>query len=270
MNRYYFYKRNENIREDLKGDVIDFSLCALYSSRAYSQKLRKEISDFHYFDEIKLCISTKNPGIYLVAVDTGTDGCHGHYAKSLKELKEALSGDEYSLISEREYFRRRKLAMRLIFKHINFFNPDVAETERKYLLQRDFSRDFYDIKLISTSEKYNIRNYDQKQIEFGEKISLPMNDLRIDEDFRVFLSKYKSYKCNSFQIESSHFNPYYKNYEKFLSGSFLRKDKKTVEIKDFQFERLKRMVIEFLLERADLDISKIIPKQQYTTTILDI
>ena len=51
MKRYYFYKRNNNIREDLKGDLIDFSLSALYGEKAYSQKKRKEILDFVFFSE---------------------------------------------------------------------------------------------------------------------------------------------------------------------------------------------------------------------------
>ena len=56
MNRYYFFKRNSNIRKELKGDLIDFSLSALYSTKEYSLKNKKEISQFHYFDEEDNCI----------------------------------------------------------------------------------------------------------------------------------------------------------------------------------------------------------------------
>ena len=111
MNRYYFFKRTTNIRKDLKGDLIDFSLSALYSTKEYSLKNKKEISQFHYFDEIHACISTKTPGIYQVSFDSGTDGCHGHYATSVKELKNCFSEQCYSCISERDYFRLRKLAV---------------------------------------------------------------------------------------------------------------------------------------------------------------
>lgn len=272
MKRYYFYKnkRTDDIREDLKGNLIVFSLSALYGEKAYSQKKGKEEMRFKFFDEIDLNISTKTQGIFKVDVDTGTDSCSGHWANSFKELQEGFSKDGYSLIPERDYLRLRRLALRLIFKHIKFFSDTDCDAERKYFCQNDHSRGFFDLTLVSTSEKYNIRNYDDKQIEYGEKIGLPMNDLRIDEDFRIFISKDKNYKSNKFQIESSHFNAYYENSEKFLTGNLLRKDKKTVEIKDFQFERLKRMVIDLIFDRSDLDISSILPKQQHTVTILDI
>lgn len=55
MKRYYFYKRNNNIREDLKGDLIDFSLSALYGEKAYSQKKRKELSEYQFERFKKLC-----------------------------------------------------------------------------------------------------------------------------------------------------------------------------------------------------------------------
>ncbi|MDV3950546.1 hypothetical protein CMT75_18690 [Elizabethkingia anophelis] len=271
MIRYYFYKKRLDIREDLKGNMIDFSLSALYSTKGYSQKFRKEISQFHYFDQIHLCISTKTKGIFQIDVDSGTDGCMGHYSKSLNELKESFSKYGYCLISERNYFRLRKLAMRLIFKNIQFFIPENDEAfQRKYLYQTNYSSGFYDITLISTSEKYNIRNYDENQIEYGKKIGIPMNDLRINEYFRIFISKDKNYKANKFSVESNHFNPYYQNYQEFINGNFLRKDKNIVEIKDFQFARIKKMVVELILDRSDLDISSIIPKQQHTITILDI
>lgn len=270
MKRYYFYKRMD-VRGDLKGDVIDFSLSALYSTKEFSQKLRKEISQFHYFDEIHLCISIKTKGIFQVSVDSGTDGCSGHYATSFQELKQSFLSNGYSIITERDYFRLRKLAIRLVFKNINFFVPENdSDFSRRFFYQNDFSRSFYDIKLISISEKYNIRNYNKTQIEFEKKIGFPIMDLRVDETFRIFISKDKNYKTSKFQIESSHFNPYYENYKEFSSKNFLRKERRTNEIKDFQFERLKRIVVELILERSTLDISSIIPNQQHTITILDI
>lgn len=270
MKRYYFYKRNTNLRPNLKGDVIAFSLSALYSTKAYSQKLRKEICQYHYFDDIDLCVSTKTPGIYKVDVDAGTDGCKGHGAISFKELQEGFARDGYSIISEREYFRLRKLALRLIFKYINFFYASDPAAERKYFCQNDCCGSFYNVKLISTSKKYNIRNYDEKQIEYGAKIGLPLNDLRIDEVFRIFITKDKNYKSTTFSIESSHFNGYYENYEKFVSGNFWPKDKTTMELQEFQFTRLKKLVLELLLDRSSLDISNILQKQTGTVTILDL
>lgn len=268
MKRYYFYKRRSDIREDLKGDLIDFSLSALYSEKAYSQRRGKEVFNYKYFDQVSLCISTKTAGIFQVKVDSGTDGCTGHYSNNFQDLKNSFMKDGYSLISERNYFRLRKLAMRLIFKNIQFFVHE-NDVERRYIYQNDSFGSFYDIALTSTSEKYNIRNYDEKQIEYGNKIGLPMNDLRIDESLRIFIAKDTNFKSNQFQIESSHFKPYYQNYEEFIKGNFLRSEKKKSEIEDFQFERLKNKIIELILERSDLDISSIIAKQKHSVTILD-
>ena len=77
------------------------------------------------------------------------------------------------------------------------------------------------------------------------------------------------YKSNKFQIESKHFNPYYENYQGFMSSHFLRKDKKTIEVQDFQFNRLKKMVTALILDRIHLDISSILPAQTSLITILD-
>ena len=269
MNRYYFFKRNSNIRKELKGDLIDFSLSALYSTKEYSLKNKKEISQFHYFDEMHACISTKTPGIYQVSFDSGTDGCHGHYATSVKELKNCFSEQCYSCISERDYFRLRKLAIKLIFKHIKFFNQDNEDAERKHFYQTSWSKAFYDIKLVSTSERYNIQNYPESQLKSFKEDEIKLNNLRIDEDFRIFISKDKKYKSNKFQIESKHFNPYYENYQGFMSSNFLRKDKKTIEVQDFQFNRLKKMVTALILDRIHLDISSILPAQTSLITILD-
>lgn len=270
MNRYYFYKRrSEDIREDLQGDLIDFSLSALYSTKEYSQKLRKEISQFHYFDQIHLCLSTKTPGIFQVNLDSGTDGCHGHHSNSLQDLKNCFSKDGYCLITERQYFRLRKLAMRLIFLNIQFFVSKDEGAERKFIYQNIYSRNFYDIKLVSTSEKHNIRNYNEYQISYAQRIGLPLKNLRIDEYFKVFVSKNKDYKSTKIQIESSHFSPFYENYDNFKS-SFLLKERSILELQAFQFERLKKMLTELIFQRSELDISSIIPKQLKKITILEI
>jgi hypothetical protein len=130
-------------------------------------------------------------------------------------------------------------------------------------------KSFYDIKLVSTSERYNIQNYPESQLKSFKENEIKLNNLRIDEDFRIFISKDKKYKSNKFQIESKHFNPYYENYQGFMSSNFLRKDKKTIEVQDFQFNRLKKMVTALILDRIHLDISSILPAQTSLITILD-
>ncbi len=96
-------------------------------------------------------------------------------------------------------------------------------------------------------------------------------DCRIDEEFKIFFSKDQNYKSNSFQIESSHFNPYYKSVDEFKKSSSLNfKDDSVLNIRDFQFERRKKIIFEMILDRSDLEISKILPKQTSNITILDI
>lgn len=240
MKRYYFYKRNKNIREDLKGDVIDFSLSALYSEKVYSQNQRKEVFRFSYFDQIKICISTKTKGIFQVDYNSGTDGCMGSGTNSLKELKEFFSKDGYSLISEKEYFRLRKLAIKFIHQKIKFFTNNETDTIRNFFYENSWSKSFYDIKLFSTSEKENLRNYPQSTIELYKENGWKLMDLRMDEEYSVFLSKDRSYKTNSFRIESTHFNPWYENLENFKTR--FSRDNQFKDIKDFQFDRLKKIV----------------------------
>ena len=54
-----------------------------------------------------------------------------------------------------------------------------------------------------------------------------------------------------------------------MSSNFLRKDKKTIEVQDFQVNRLKKMVTALILDRIHLDISSILPAQTSLITILD-
>lgn len=270
MKRYYFYKRTRDIVDNLKGDVVDFSLCAFYSTKEYSQKRKKEIDQFHYFDNIYLCLATKTQGLYRLRVDSGTDGCSGHWATSIKELKEDLIKDNYKLISEQDYFRLRRLAFRLVFKHIKFFIPTESAV-RNFFYQNSFSRSFYDIKLVSTSEKSNIRNYPQDTVNYYKEKNWKLYDCRLDESYRIFISKDKNYKSNTFEIESSHFLPYYENIWEFQKSCNMDfKENKVNNIQEFQFDRLKKFITELILDRSDLDISKIIPKQTNSITILDL
>lgn len=267
MNRYYFYKRNKNISENYKGDLIYFSLSALYSEKVYSQNQRKEVFRFSFFDQIKVCISTKTSGIFQVDYNSGTDGCMSSGTKSLKELKENFVKDGYILICERNYFQLRKLAIRLIIQKIKFFTNTESDTMRNFFYKNSWSKSFYDIKLFSTSEKKNLRNYPQSTIALYKENGWKLMDLRIDEEYRVFLSKDRNYKTNSFRIESSHFNSYYENLESFKTRfSSYAADK---VIKDFQFDRLKKIVNNLIFDRLDLDISSILPKQTHSVLLLD-
>ena len=94
---------------------------------------------------------------------------------------------------------------------------------------------------MSTSEKKNIQNYPDSTIQPYKENNWRLSDSGIDEEFKIFFSKDKNYKCNSFQIESSHFNPYYVSVDEFKkSWSLNFKDDSVLNSRDFQFERLKK------------------------------
>lgn len=229
--------------------------------------------NFSFFDKINVCISTKTKGIYRIKYDSGTDGCSGHWATSSQELKDGFISDEFTMISEKQYLRLRKMALHLIFKNINFFHPVDDDAERNFFLvnkTRRGTREFYDINLVSTSQKHNIRNYDQSTLDFYSERNYKLRDLRIDEEFRIFVSKDLNYKTNKFKIESAHFNPYYEDMKELKASSLIPKSEETKELSEYQFERFKKICKALILERSSLDISNILPHQKHSITILDI
>ncbi|WP_294203095.1 hypothetical protein [uncultured Chryseobacterium sp.] len=269
MKRHYFYKNNK-AQENMKylGDIIDFQLHALFSEDAISNRTGRKFKNFKYFDQIKIILNPKSDGIYNVKYDSGSDGSSGHFARSLGELKKTYEEDGFKMISEREYFRLRELAVRLIFKHINFLKI-TDSPERRFFVLDGGSRYFYDYALISISIKENIKNYPPTSFLFCSEKNLPVPSVRVDEEYRIFLNN-SGTKSNSFEIQSSHFNPYYDSFKEFEKSSLYKQsDKKTIEIKDFQFQRIKRIFIEGMLEVSSLDISSLIKKQNYTIRVFD-
>lgn len=74
MKRFYFYKRNVSHKKE---QIIDFNLQAFYSEKAYFRN-NKEIERFNYLDNIDLCLTTNEKGIFRVKFDSGKDGCMVH------------------------------------------------------------------------------------------------------------------------------------------------------------------------------------------------
>ncbi|MGC4130490.1 MAG: hypothetical protein QM564_13280 [Bergeyella sp.] len=159
----------------------------------------------------------------------------------------------------------RKLAVTLILKHSNFFTG-VAEqgAERKFYYFLD-GHNFYDLKLLSCTHKFNIQNHGESTLEFYKENNHKLRDVRIDEEYRLFISKDKEYKTNKFIVESKDFLPFFTSFEHLLSGTY----KRYTEITEHQFERLKKIAKNLIFDNTDLDISAIIPKQDYSVTILD-
>ena len=120
-------------------------------------------------------------------------------------------------------------------------------------------KSFYDIKLVSTSERYNIQNYPESQLKSFKENEIKLNNLRIDEDFRIFISKTKNINQTNFKLNLNTLILIMKTI-KDLCLVIFKKDKKTIEVQDFQFNRLKKMVTALILDRIHLDISSILPR----------
>lgn len=268
MKRYYLYKKDADFREDVKRKIITFSLEAYYSEKAYSQKSGKEITRFLRFDDIDLKVDKLNNSIYDVHYDSGTDSCHGSGSENYSEFIKDRNHWKFKLISERDYFRLRKLAIRLILKNINF-QVSKDERERRYFLLVSGRKSFYDFEIFSASYKYNIKNLSDNDLKFYKERNWKMYDTVIDERYKLFISKEENFKSAKYDISSAHFNQNYYDFEDMMK-SLAFSDCEVKEVTFLQFERLKKLSKKLVLENSDLDISNILKNQGYSVTILDI
>ncbi|MBB6112207.1 hypothetical protein SAMN05421821_117138 [Mucilaginibacter lappiensis] len=115
MKRYYFYAPSEYRTGQRGKSVIDFKLAALYGETVYSTKNRADQRRFKYFDVVEATVATKELNLFNFKVETGKDGCMGHWAKTEAELIQDKAKWGYRLVSEREYLLLRKLAIKLLF-----------------------------------------------------------------------------------------------------------------------------------------------------------
>lgn len=268
MKRYYFYKKENVFTEKVRKQIISFSLQAYYSEKAYSQKSGKEITRFLRFDDIDLKVEKLNNSIYDVSLDSGTDSGHGSGLENYSEFIKDRNHWKFNLISERDYFRLRKLAIRLILKNINF-NVSTDQRERKYFLLVNGRRSFYDFELLSASYKYNLKNLSERDLNFHKERNWKLYDTVIDERFKLFISKEEKFKSVKYDISSVHFNQKYYDFDDMMN-SLTFSDCEVKEVTYLQFERLKKLAKKLVLENSDLDISDILNKQEYSVTILDL
>lgn len=268
MKRYYFYKKENVFTEKVRQQTISFALQAYYSEKAYSQKSGKEITRFLRFDDIDLKVEKLNNSIYDVRLDAGTDSGHGSGLENYSDFIKERMHWKFNLISERDYFRLRKLAIRLILKNINF-NVSTDQRERKYFLLVSGRRSFYDFELLSASYKYNLKKLSERDLKFYEERNWKLYDTVIDERFKFFISKEEKFKSAKYEISSVHFNQRYYDFEDMMQ-SYSFSDCEIKEVTFLQFERLKKFAKKLVLENSDLDISDILKKQDYTVRILDL
>lgn len=271
MKRYYFYAPSKYRNEQRPKSVIDFNLAALYGETVYSTKNSAQERRFRYFDVVEVTVATKEQNLFDFKVETGTDGCMGHWAKTEAELIEDKKKWGFKLISEREYLLLRKLAIKLLFRHTKFFN-ERQEGENRYYWSNSNNSPFYDIKLVSLNYRYNTKNHDDEWLNYLKSRDLPLNDVTVPENIRVFVIKPKNgTKSNgncTFEIKSVGINPVYATFEQAVKGLVTSREN-TKEITSLQFQRIRKICRHIMFEACDLDLAPLKKAQDYSVRILD-
>jgi len=269
MERYYFYCPSKHRIKQRKTNVLDFKIEALYEEVVTDKKGRK-IQHFSYFDEIKIYVATKVKGFFDFDVHTGTEGCTGHWAKSKKEFLKDQEEKGYRLISEREYTRLRKLALLLMFRYSETFNQ-VQKGENLFAWNNESYHAFYDINLIALNYQYNSKNHDDKFLQYLKEKDLPLNDVTIPEEIRIFIAKPKPgqrpYRAYKFSIKGNDQFLRYQNFDEAL-GRLHSKSENYKVITDLQFARIRKLCKYLMYEFSPLDQSRIIPEQSYSVRII--
>lgn len=271
MKRYYFYKPSGIRQKAKEKKIISFELCAFYSEIAYSNKAGKEITRFNYIDQVNCIVDTKWKGNYQFKFDHGKDGAQGHWAKSLSELENALAGNGFSPVSEKNYFRLRKLSLNLLYKHTNFLAYWTGRNE--YYYNNESYSSFYDFRLASFHYHHQLKA-DTSQIRTWRfEIGIPSYCVKKSEEIRIFIAKNKRnkkrYESFSFSIEANKLNRT-SNFTTFKEGidSVFRKNEAS-QITQHQFERWRKIAKFLIWENDKLDISALKKTQDYRVTILD-
>lgn len=271
MKRYYFYAPSKYRKEQREKSVIDFDLAALYGETVYSTKNGANERRFSYFDVVEATVATKESNLFDFKVETGKDGCMGHWAKTEAELIEDKKKWGFKLVSEREYLLLRKLAIKLLFRHTQSF-IERTEGENRFYWSNFNNSPFYDIKLVSLNYKFNTKNHDDKWLEYLKSTGLPLNDVTVPENFRIFVIKpRKGAKSNSnctFQIRSIGVNPVYSTFEEAVKGLVTSREN-TKEITSLQFQRIRKICRHIMFDSCDLDLAPVKKVQDYSVRVLD-
>lgn len=272
MKRYFFYTPNEYRNECRQIGIIDYKLEALYCEDAYSDKYRKIIKSFSYFDVVKAFVATKTHSHYNFRLETGKNLSRGHYAKSEKELLEAYKGS--IRISERSYLRLRKVALGLLFRHTQVF-CQPSDGESKYLWSNESYCSFYDICLTALHYKCNYKNHDSEMLEFLNKMNLPMYDCNVPEEIRIHISrpnsqtKERRFECSMFEITGHKENCRYYDIQDAVK-SLKKESRDYKEIEPFQFERIRKICKALMYEYSELEYSELKKSQTHSVRILDL
>jgi hypothetical protein len=272
MTRHYFYAPSKDRASHRKGGVIAFELKAFYADKAYSDKLRREVTNFHVIDDIDVLVNTKTQEYYRFTFDVlGKDTCQGHSATSYKELKESLAGNynNFRPIREKDYFRLRALALKLMFKHTNFKRMFTGRNEYYYARQ-DWA--FSDqLRLTALHFHHALDPATQKHRQWRREVNIPNYNVKQTEEVTISFDKAskdgsKSNYCR-FSLERARRSSY-SSFSEALRSIFYREDQVQVTLP--QYERLHKIVKHVIWERSELDISGLKGPQTYSVRILDL
>lgn len=271
MKRYYFYSPSKHRQKTKENGVISFELAAFYAERAYSNKAGKEITRFYYIDQVDCVVDTRWKGNYRFEFDHGKDGAQGHWAKSSKELKDALAENGFGPVSEKNYFRLRKLSLNLMYRHTNFLAYWTGKNEY-YYCNNTYSG-FYDIRLASFHHHHQLKADTLMIRKWRYEIGIPSYCVKKSEEIRIFIANNrgdkKRYESFKFSIEANKLNRT-ANYTTFKEGvdSVYRKNEAS-KVTRHQYERLRKIAKFLIWENDELDISDLKKTQDYRVTILD-
>lgn len=274
MERYFFYApvKKENRKNYREKGFIAFQLCCLFGEKAISSKERREITSFKYIDQVDIMVSTRAAGMYRFKFDHGKDGAHGHWVKKRLELIKSKEESGFQLISEKQYFRIRKLALKLMFRHTNFAAHFTGRNEHYW--SNETYHGFYHLRLASLHYHHRMDITDYKHQQWRYEHNITNYQVQLTDKIDLFLARqqpgkdrYESYK---FSLEGSRYckADCYSTHALALDMVFHRKDPD--QITRHQYERLRKIAKHLIWECSELDISAIKKKQTYFVRILDI
>ncbi len=191
MTRLYFYAPSQyrNKAHKQRG-YIAFNLCALYEEEQYNREGKKE-KHYHYFDQVEASVITTPYIKYSFKVDTGHQGCQGHWAKTKSELLADKARWGFKTVTEAHYLRLRRLAIRLMQKHTTVFNaPATGVNEYTWCVQ--YSPYCHDIRMASCNYQYNREERTTDFLQWMQQSEIPMNDAIISEEIKLFADKRNS------------------------------------------------------------------------------
>jgi hypothetical protein len=252
MNVYYFYKPSEYRPEQRSKGVIDFDLKAFFCNDSSILKKQR----FHYGDEVSVLAATKEPGLYDFEFLSDLLGTQVQSDINVIHLKELMLKRKYHWVSEKNYFRYRKLAIKLMVQKTSFLHFPF-EGEHKYIWGHDTNTYFYDLRLYALTYRVNAANHDERTLKFFREQNIKTNDLTVPEEVSLFFNKslpkggWSDYTYR-LHIRGIGMNPRYHNFEEALSSFKHCRHNDYQTISAAQYDRLRNFCRQLFLKHSDL------------------